>query len=643
MAEEADGQDGGAEASGAGVDPAAMALALGSASRNKADRFLEEQTALAMDQRHHLREQFKQLKLNIWQQRMGVLLRVAIALVGLALAGGAGLMVWSAASSNGLIIEPFAVPPDMAAKGFSGEVVAAKLQDRLTAMQAATSSTRSPRSYANDWGAHGIKVEIPEAGISLAELDDFLRARLGNDIRVSGEIVRTDAGLSLTVRAGDEGADTVSGKDGEMDALVQKLAESIYRLTQPYRYGVYLEQDGHYAEARPVFMRLVQTGSILDRAYGYNGLSDLATIEDGFGASIPFLQRGLAVTPDFFRGRIGLADDERIVGREEESLRDFRTALTLLAGSTHGNARPDFVPAYRKIAQAAADAELGAFHDAVLERNDIVETAIIGYGYGADQVIDTASEHDGAAARTALADYAEKSLSQTGTFWGQNQLMVTWASLNLAYQNQDWRGVLSQAGAFERTAAGFSLHLRTSVESTLLGPLTAIAQARLGDFAGAEATLAGMPDNCYRCMIAHARVAELRGEHERANWWFARAVAAAPSLPFANQEWGQALLERGQPDPAIAKFTLANQKGPHFADALEGWGEALIAKKDSGAAAKFAEAEKYASNWGRLHLKWGEALVYAGQKDDAQKQFALAVGLDLSETDKAELAKVSHG
>jgi hypothetical protein len=27
------------------------------------------------------------------------------------------------------------------------------------------------------------------------------------------------------------------------------------------------------------------------------------------------------------------------------------------------------------------------------------------------------------------------------------------------------------------------------------------------------------------------------------------------------------------------------------------------------ALAKFAEAEKYVPNWGRLHLKWGEAMV----------------------------------
>jgi len=45
------------------------------------------------------------------------------------------------------------------------------------------------------------------------------------------------------------------------------------------------------------------------------------------------------------------------------------------------------------------------------------------------------------------------------------------------------------------------------------------------------------------------------------------------------------------------------------ADPLEGWGEALIAKKQPDQAlAKFEEAEKYAPNWGHLHLKWGKAL-----------------------------------
>jgi Flp pilus assembly protein TadD len=136
----------------------------------------------------------------------------------------------------------------------------------------------------------------------------------------------------------------------------------------------------------------------------------------------------------------------------------------------------------------------------------------------------------------------------------------------------------------------------------------------------------------------------LEGQHAQADAWFAQVEKAEPSIPFADTAWGQALMARGDAAGAIAKLTLANQKGPHFADPLEMWGEALMAKNQSHLAlAKFEEAEKYAPNWGRLHLKWGEALGYAGRKDEAQKQFAKAANLDLTATEKAELAKVSHG
>jgi Flp pilus assembly protein TadD len=74
------------------------------------------------------------------------------------------------------------------------------------------------------------------------------------------------------------------------------------------------------------------------------------------------------------------------------------------------------------------------------------------------------------------------------------------------------------------------------------------------------------------------------------------------------------------------------------------WGEALIAKNRSDLAlAKFEEANKYAPHWGRLQLKWGEALLWSGNKDGAKKQFATASALDMTQKERVELAKVAHG
>ena len=177
----------------------------------------------------------------------------------------------------------------------------------------------------------------------------------------------------------------------------------------------------------------------------------------------------------------------------------------------------------------------------------------------------------------------------------------------------------------------------------ILRPWLALAKAHLGDVAGGQSLIATTPLDCYDCVRIRGQIAAIAGNPVQADSWFARAVHDGPSLPFAYHDWGRSLLARGKPDEAIAQFTIANKKSPHFADALQGWGEALMAKNQSHLALeKFAEAEKYAPNWGRLHLKWGEALAYSGKKDEAAKQFARAAALDLTPSEKSELAKVPH-
>src|SRR5581483_4832414 len=100
-------------------------------------------------------------------------------IVGAAVVIGLGVMVWQAHQDHGLVVEAFSVPPDLAARGLTGEVVATQLLDQLSDMQGKTGSPRPARSYQNNWG-DDLKVEIPDTGVSLGELNRWLRQWLGS-------------------------------------------------------------------------------------------------------------------------------------------------------------------------------------------------------------------------------------------------------------------------------------------------------------------------------------------------------------------------------------------------------------------------------------------------------------------------------
>ncbi|MBV9548123.1 MAG: hypothetical protein JO256_00440 [Alphaproteobacteria bacterium] len=611
----------------AGEAGAATAIALVGASRAEADAFLR-------DQRHHLNEQLRQLGPKLWELRLGVLLRLATAFVGITIAAALAWLVWNAANSNDLVIDAFAVPPDLAARGLSGPVVAAKLSDRIAAMQTQTTSARAPKSYANGI-SEGLKLEIPETGVSLSELDRFLRQKLGHDQHIGGEMVQTAAGIALTARVGADGSATVTGAEAEMDNLLQRLAEQVYRTTQPYRYAVWLQIQGRNDEAVAVFKPLAAGGPATERAWAYNGWAVNTIQKQSERAGLALLQRGRALDPQHFLILGNIAGIERRLGREEESVRDGNTAGALLQAHGASYTTTDRIESGARSYKTTSARHHGDLLDA-LDGNRLALTAaaVAGNAFGALAVRAEllAALHQPRAARAVLSERPQ--LAPGG------QIPVNLPGVAIASEEQDWPAVLASK-EFDLTAQAMPGLAEDRL--TMAEPFMTVALAHLGRFGEAEARLRPMPADCYPCLRARAEVADLEGQYGRADYWFARAAAAAPTAPFAQTEWGQALLARGKPDDAIAQFKAANKIGPHFADPLEGWGEALMAKNQSHLAlAKFAEAEKYAPNWGRLHLKWGEALTYAGKPADAKAHFARAAALDLTPAEKTELARAAH-
>ena len=630
MSEKNKEHDSGVAPSTIGVDPAAMALALGGASREDAGAFLKKQSALIDDQQHHLHEQFKHLRLSVREKQLTVSLLFLTALVGISIATAFSCMVWQASQSNALLIEPFSVPPDMVSKGVTGQVVAAKVLDRLNEMQSQTNTARSAKSYANSWEAHGIKLEIPETGISLSELDGWLRQKLGNDTRVTGDVVRTATGITITARTADDGAVTVSGSDGEVDALATRLADSIYLLTQPYRYAAFLQRhENRAADALPIFKRLALSGSPDDRLWSYNMWAGAVPFKSS-QAQLAMYQIAVAAEPNSVGTYDNLAGSYTSLGRSEEALKTLKTEYSVLHNGRQRYVTAARMPIVERRLKASLDEMSGAYHDALGVRLDNLKTGSLGIPTPQlqNRLIATHIRlHNPSAARAVFENVPPNI----------NSLVST----QLASADEDWVQVLKQV---EKDKAYFEKFPANRLGwITRTAPLIGPAQARLGMFAEAERTIAPTTSNCYPCLIARAQIAAMQTQPARADFWFSRATAEGPSLPFAHHDWGQSYLSRGKPDDAIAQFTIANKKGPHFADPLEGWGEALMAKNQSHLAlAKFTEAEKYAPKWGRLHMKWGEALGYAGQPEKAKAQYALAAGLDLTPGEKVELAYLTR-
>jgi len=639
VAEEIEAQGTGAQASGASIDPAAMSLALGGASRDKADAFLDDQRALIADQRHHLHEQFKQLKLGIFSQRVSIALKGLTAVIGLAVVIGLGVVIWNAAHADGLVVEALAVPPRFIEAGVGGEVMADDLMSKIGAIRdiAVAASLDESKGVSRDRD-EDIKVEIPDTGVSLGQAWHYLRLWLGHERRVTGNLrAAGDGTIVLTVALEEEQGFTLSGNEGDLAKLEQQAAEHIFDQVDPLNYSLYLLVSDRPTEALAATERVTQSmRGPSERANVYSLLSyETLRATGDMALTAARIRLAMAIDPKAAAAHVEIIRDSIALGHDEEGLAEARAMPKLRAED-----QPPLQSGrgFQLILYEAAqerDLKTGDFADALAQK-------CVDCSLSSQSLIwaeDAARAHDAAQSR---------SLIEQARAAGLAAVQATNEQIARARYFSDLpRGDGGAAAAAARAyAAAFKADTVASPKLTALEaeteamPLLAEALAQSGDFDGAQAAIEATPLDCYDCLRERGRIAALKMNWPVASDWFARAVVAAPSVPFAYDDWGGMLLARGDADAAIAKFTLAAEKGPHFADPLELWGEALMARNRSDLAlAKFTKAEKYAPKWGRLHLKWAEALGYAGHKDQARAQYQIASTLDLSASDKSEFAR----
>jgi tetratricopeptide (TPR) repeat protein len=622
-----------------------LAAALDEAAKDPAlrphlENLFTAQTELLRDQRHHMAKQFAVdlavRKLERWAKRLKLVLQVMTAAVGALALGVIVYFGWSAHEDHGLVVDSFTAPPGLEAKGLTSQAIAEDFVTRLSSIrdfanQHSITYTQDVRGSESD----AIKVELPETGVSLVEVDRWLRGWLGHETHIKGSLRdEGDGKLSLVVAAPHLDPVVVKGETADIDGLIQAGAEKAFQLYDPTNYVLYLSNTGRAGPAvQAAQYALDRSRTDKERAAAMT----LLVLADG-DARRGYVKAMAAVRLDPRQTIVWLVAGITAcnLGHDELCLANFRhAAQTDKRDDLPGQAGAHDV--LSAVAQSRVAAMLGDFSlpQQIFPATTAGETL-------AGRALIAAQMHDGRAAE-ALLDQAKAVGGATNDTAANTRLtrlerLGDWAAASVEARAA---AVGAQAEVAQSEAAKLGPEVRGQIETLLaiqLLPRLARAQVLSGQAAAAAATIGPTPTDCYLCVRVRGQVAQAQGRTAEADRWFAEAVRQGPSLPDGYLDWGLAKLGRGDVAGAVALFKTASEKGPRYADPLERWGEALLAQGDaSGAAAKFAEAARLAPNWGRLHLKWAEALAKAGQPAEAQAHKRAAAGLDLTVAERSEL------
>jgi hypothetical protein len=297
------------------------AEASGRAPGGQASLLLAEQRRLIFADLQHRRWQ-------IASERAGFALKLLTGAAAVLAALLVTIVAWQASRADGLVIQPFSVPPELAQRGATGEVVAHQLLDRLNTIGDVARASEAPTKVAADWGRN-ISLEIPKTGVSLDQVEQWLRARLGHQRWVTGEVMAApDGGLSLVVRLAGAATPVQTGATGDLAAMVDRTAEAIYRREQPFAYIQYLTRSRRAAETLDVAREAMIYGDRATRARAWRAYANGLLVLQGSAPARLALRR--AYETDAWADPYiasNLADREQELGHVEAELQLRRVAL----------------------------------------------------------------------------------------------------------------------------------------------------------------------------------------------------------------------------------------------------------------------------------------------------------------------------
>lgn len=553
-----------------------------------------------------------------------------------------------------ILIEPFEVPKALQEQGYTGRALATKLVDKLNQIaRAQPAKEQGKRGFIRQGSQAPLEVEIPGFKLSItAVMNLLLEAFKRNPPHILSEIVASDKGqLLLTTRVDDFQEGQFRGRLKDLDAMLLDAARGVYRVLRPSDLAFYETSEGNYSaaiDAIEAAVRKEDKGEQI-RAYTLWGelLSDDGRNEEalnklrsaiGLKSTSRFSGSNVRRALSYAHNVLGWIYLERLA-RYDEAVTRFQEAIRLdrknpwphlnwgLVWERQGQlqtAGEKYKEALRIDDRLAmAHNNLGALQmyrgdlDGAIQKFQAAIVAepnlLLAYTNSADVLARLGREAE------ALAKFeeAEKTLGQDPS------LYTAWG--NFLVQRRAYRQ------AEQKYQRAIALNRRFSGDNpTWAHPRSAEAYTAWGRSLEEQGRYQEALQRHAQAVKAHPRIETGHVGLARSLWKLKRDREAIAELKEAINlsaspypvlaEWGDLLLDRGDPDAAIDKYEAAVRINPWYSGAYRMWGVALERKGTQNwelAVTQYRRAIQVAPGEPENRNYLGHLLVRMGRHKDA--------------------------
>jgi tetratricopeptide (TPR) repeat protein len=249
----------------------------------------------------------------IWTRKFELLKIVVINLIIFCVLVSIIFVFYNEWQREPVIIEPFAMPESFVKQGYTGSVLTSRLMDQLSANREASYNRLPdnqkylfPVEVMNSDVTDSLNIDIPQTGLSLGMIIQYIRRLRGVETRISGDVVGDKDNFELTIRVNGK-AKLVKGNLTTMDENLLVLAEYIVENTQPYFLALNYYSKKDYDRSLELIQKTLNNKDKRDDSFAYDLWGNILARKKQYENAIEKYNTAIKINPKNDSPYLGLA------------------------------------------------------------------------------------------------------------------------------------------------------------------------------------------------------------------------------------------------------------------------------------------------------------------------------------------------